>query len=202
MKIIISKESMAPGIVRYELPSEVAKKTIKYLSSLKDTAWSESAIGMGVVSRHVRSSKGIDFDVLNPILSKELRSYLLACLKDYSDIYSISLVSDEGLNVLKYEDYDKYEYHTDDGPDTSRTVSILIYLNPQEYEGGQTDFKFFGISIDPPSPSIVIFPSNYPYNHAAMPVTKGTKYIVVSWLTEKRENLLSGHPEGCACSRE
>ena len=202
MKITISKEIMAPGITRYELPEDVSSKTIKYLNSLSDEEWSYSAIGMGKVSRHIRSSKGIDLDTLNPLLSKELRSYLIACLKDYSDTYLIDLMSDEGLNILKYEDYDKYEYHTDDGPDVYRTVSILIYLNPQDYEGGQTDFKFFGISIDPPSPSIVIFPSNYPYNHAAMPVTKGTKYIVVSWLTDKYKNLLDGHGEGCACSRQ
>lgn len=202
MKISISKEIIAPGITRYELPKDVSKKSIKYLSSLNDEAWSDSGIGQGRISRHVRSSKGIDLDVLNPSLAKELRSYLMACLNDYSDTYSINLMSDEGINILKYEDYDKYEYHTDDGPNLSRTVSILIYLNPQNYEGGQTDFKFFGISIDPPSPSIVIFPSNYPYNHAAMPVTKGTKYIVVSWLTDKYKNLLDGHGEGCACSRQ
>lgn len=202
MKITISKEIMAPGITRYDFPKDFAKKIIKYLSSISNESWSDSSIGENIITTHIRSSKGIDLDVLNKSLSKELRSYLTACLKDYCNDYSINLISDEGINILKYEDYDKYDYHSDDGPYLSRTVSILIYLNPNEYEGGETDFKFFGISIDPPEPSIVIFPSNYIYTHAAMPVTKGTKYIVVSWLTDKRKNLLGGHGDGCACSRQ
>ena len=32
---------------------------------------------------------------------------------------------------------------------------------------------------------LILFPSSYPYMHIAHPVTKGTKYNLVTWLREK-----------------
>lgn len=202
MKISITRDHLVPGIMRYDFPEELAKKTIKYLSSVKDKEWTASLIGDGDLAKHIRSSTNIGLDISNPELAKEIRSYLLACVKNYSKEFDVELFSDEGLTVLKYEDYDKYEYHVDKGPESTRAVSILIYLNPKSYEGGNTSFKYFNYEVSPESPSIVIFPSNYPYSHSAMPVEKGIKYIIVSWISDTPNNLMNMHGQGCACSRQ
>lgn len=202
MTVTISREILLPAVVRYDFSKDLAKETISQLNRLKEDHWTDSMVGSGDLRKHVRSSKNINLDQLDPDLSKKIRKYLYACIKDYSNIYDIQLFSDEGLVVLKYEDFDKYEYHTDNGPDIDRSVSILIYLNPKKYEGGQTHFKFFDYAVDPDTPSLVVFPSNYPYRHAAMPVTDGVKYIIVSWLSDKPKDLMKPHGSGCACSRE
>jgi predicted 2-oxoglutarate/Fe(II)-dependent dioxygenase YbiX len=58
-------------------------------------------------------------------------------------------------------------------------VSALLYLN-DDYEGGEfyvADKKFCPIKG-----SAIIFPSNFMFPHEAKPVTKGTRWSIVTWL--------------------
>lgn len=187
-----------PGAVQFEFPESLAKETIKSANKSK-LSWSDSMVGGGDLLKHVRSSTGLDLDMLE-ITKEKIRPILYDCVKRYSSYYDITVTNDEGLNLLKYESYDKYNYHTDHGPGLSRAVSGLIYLNPGEYKGGGTTFKHFNYTIDPESPALVLFPSNYPYLHAAEPVTSGVKYIIVTWMSDQPKDLL-GHGSGCACGR-
>ena len=202
MKIKITREHLIPGVIKYDFPEELSKNIVKKLNKIDEEKWEESMVGAGDLKKHIRSSKNLPLEQILPNESKDIKSYMYACVKDFCKYFDTEVFSDEGLNILKYEDYDKYDYHSDYGPNMDRTVSILIYLNPSEYQGGETHFKFFNYAVDPKNPCIVIFPSNYPYTHAAMPVTDGKKYIVVSWLNDKHKNMLAGHGEGCACSKE
>lgn len=185
-----------PGAVQFDFSESIAKETIKSVNKSK-ISWSESKVGGGDLVKHVRSSAGFDLDMLE-IAKEKIRPIIYDCVKQYSSYYDITITKDEGLGLLKYEHYDKYDFHVDHGPGLNRTVSALIYLNPGEYEGGGTTFKHFNYTISPESPSLVLFPSNYPYLHAAEPVTKGIKYIIVTWMTDQKQNLLS-HGPGCTC---
>lgn len=185
-----------PGAVQFEFPHELAKKTIKEVEKTK-SEWMDSAVGLGSVVKHVRSSTSFNLDTLD-ISHKEIRPFMYECVKKYSRYYDIQVSKDEGLSLLKYESYDKYEFHTDYGVGNNRQVSCLIYLNPSEYDGGGTTFKHFNYTINPENPALVLFPSNYPYLHAADPVSKGRKYIIVTWMTEHVDNLLENE-QGCAC---
>lgn len=187
-----------PGAVQFDFSEELAKETIKQVKKEK-LNWSDASVGAGAVLKHVRSNLSVGIDHID-ISQKQIRPYMYECVKKYASYYDIDVYSDEGLNLLKYESYDKYNYHTDHGPGLSRSVSGLIYLNPGEYEGGGTTFKHFNYTIDPESPALVLFPSNYPYLHAAEPVTSGVKYIIVTWMSDQPKNLL-GHGSGCSCGR-
>lgn len=58
-------------------------------------------------------------------------------------------------------------------------VSALLYLN-DDYDGGEfyvADKKFCPIKG-----SAIIFPSNFMFPHEAKPVTKGTRWSIVTWL--------------------
>jgi predicted 2-oxoglutarate/Fe(II)-dependent dioxygenase YbiX len=185
-----------PGAVQFDFSESVAKETIKFVNKSK-LSWSDSRVGSGDLVKHIRSSQVLDLDAIK-ITEEKIRPILYDCVKQYSNYYDIVIAKDEGLGLLKYESYDKYEFHSDYGPGMNRTVSCLIYLNPGEYEGGGTTFKHFNYTINPESPSLVLFPSNYPYLHAAEPVSKGVKYIVVTWMTDQNNDSFA-HGPGCSC---
>jgi predicted 2-oxoglutarate/Fe(II)-dependent dioxygenase YbiX len=187
-----------PGAVKFDFPEDLAKEIIKDVNKSKKT-WTDSAIGGGDIAKHVRSSLGFDLDTLS-ISKDKIRPLIYECVKQYSSYYDIQVTGDEGLGLLKYESYDKYEFHVDHGPGLNRAVSCLIYLNPGEYDGGGTTFKHFNYTINPDRPALVLFPSNYPYLHAADPISRGKKYIIVTWMTDKIDNLLN-HGPGCTCGR-
>lgn len=187
-----------PGAVQFDFPKEISGEVLKQVH-LSKSIWRDSEIGYGNVAKHIRSSESMDLDQLT-ISKEKIRPFLYDCVKKYTNYYDTNIYNDEGLNLLRYESYDKYEYHVDYGLHRYRTVSALIYLNPGEYSGGGTTFKHFNYTIQPENPALVLFPSNYPYLHAAEPVINGVKYIIVTWMSDQPKDLL-GHGSGCACGR-
>ncbi len=89
------------------------------------------------------------------------------------------------IDLLKYSVGGKYEVHIDQFTITPRHLSIIINLN-DDYEGGDlifTDQKEKEIKrLKLGKGSIVFFPSNFMYPHSIQPITKGTRYSIVSWL--------------------
>lgn len=93
----------------------------------------------------------------------------------------------EALSLLKYEKGQEYVWHVDQPYDVeqsgntdaqNRLISVVLYLN-DDFEGGHTEM--FGRKFEPKKGKVLIFPSNWNYPHRACPVTKGTKYAVVTW---------------------
>jgi predicted 2-oxoglutarate/Fe(II)-dependent dioxygenase YbiX len=91
----------------------------------------------------------------------------------------------EGYNLLKYRTGEEYKSHYDGTSQTGRAVSAICYLN-DDYEGGELEFPNFGIKIKPEAGMLMLFPSNYAYRHIAHPITKGTKYSLVTWLRDRQ----------------
>jgi Rps23 Pro-64 3,4-dihydroxylase Tpa1-like proline 4-hydroxylase len=89
------------------------------------------------------------------------------------------------IDLLKYTPGGKYETHVDDEAYVQRSLSVIINLN-DNYEGGDlvfTDQKEKEIKrLKRSKGSIVFFPSNFMYPHKIEPITKGTRYSIVSWL--------------------
>lgn len=108
---------------------------------------------------------------------------------EYRKIYKKNVVKVEAPQLLEYPVGGKYDMHNDaddwiDGKPvrkTDRDVSILAYLN-DDYEGGELEFNFFGITIKPKKGMIIAFPSYYEFTHQVHPVTKGTRYTLVTWI--------------------
>ena len=115
--------------------------------------------------------------------SRFLREKFVPCVNFYQQKYGVDVGFDEGLELLKYSPGQEYKAHSDYGPGSEhRVVSGLIYINPGHYEGGGTQFVNYDLNLKVDTPSIVLFPSNYAYAHAAKPVFSGYKYAVVTWL--------------------
>lgn len=117
-------------------------------------------------------------------------SFFVSIIKKYLNLYigeEINLgmkYEIENLDVLKYEIGGHYQLHWDHGKYTPRNFS-LIYLINEDYEGGDLIFKTPDLkktlTIEKKQNTLLIWPSNFLYPHTVTPVTKGTRYSLVSW---------------------
>jgi hypothetical protein len=109
-----------------------------------------------------------------------IKDPMIKCLFNYKEDYGIDQIIDDCWMVLRYGKDQKFDNHADDGPRYPRLVSMTAYLN-DDYEGGELEYKNFGLSFKPEPGSVLIFPSNYVYQHRVIPVTSGLRYAVVNW---------------------
>ena len=115
-------------------------------------------------------------------------NFLIAKIRDLSQMYC-NLHGTERpqklqvINLLRYEKGGYYTRHTDDGPDTTRTLSVIIFLN-NDYKGGGLEFSFknSSLKIEPGAGKAIIWPSNFLFPHAAIKVEEGVRFALVSWL--------------------
>jgi hypothetical protein len=113
-------------------------------------------------------------------LHQEIYEKLKFCIDNYSRYWGIEVVYYEAFNFVKYEgEGTHFNIHADHGPAYNCTVSAVIYIN-DDYEGGEIRFpRLDGYTHKPKVGDIAIFPSNYIYEHASLPMQTGTKYCVV-----------------------
>ena len=96
------------------------------------------------------------------------------------------------LEVLKYTPGGKYEPHVDQYTG-DREVSCIIYLNDVE-KGGETYFpktynkKGQAIKIKPKAGRVLLFQCGHSSIHAALPVKKGYKTVIYTFLCQESSN--------------
>ena len=90
---------------------------------------------------------------------------------------------DTGYTHLLYLGSKKGEYkeHVDHFDLQPRVLSCSLILN-DNYKGG--DFAFFGGEYIVPKKagSAVVFPSNFCFPHAILPITKGDRHAIITWI--------------------
>jgi signal peptidase I len=113
-------------------------------------------------------------------LHQEIYEKLKLCIDDYARYWGINVVYYEAFNFVKYEgEGTHFNIHADHGPAYNCTVSAVIYIN-DDYEGGEIKFPRLDNYVHTPRVGdIAVFPSNYIYEHASLPMKSGTKYCVV-----------------------
>ncbi len=95
-------------------------------------------------------------------------------------IWQLNLTKQSDTQLLKYEVGGHYRPHRDTGADLEkRLFSVVCYLN-DDFEGGRTLFPPLEYAVTPSAGLAVLFPSTY--LHGSEPVTKGRKFVLVSWL--------------------
>jgi len=115
------------------------------------------------------------YDAIKPMFDK--------IENDYLDRHKINYMTwHSRLELLKYGAGHFFDDHIDSVPGIPRTVSVVYYLN-DDYEGGEITFHRFGLKIKPKANSLIVFPSNYVYNHSAEAVVSGTKIAIASFLS-------------------
>ena len=90
----------------------------------------------------------------------------------------------EEFRIKRYNEGDCFKQHVDVGDLNSarRFLAFLFYLN-DDFEGGGTMFRTPDIKyIKPEKGRVLVFPPTWQYPHEGLPVKKGTKYILSTYL--------------------
>lgn len=152
--------------------------------------WQDTVVGSGNVAKNIRNCEtiGISFPHViekNKKIRLKLDKYLFAsaskCIQEYNIKFPrCRIVEDSGYELLKYPEGCFYIEHVDSFKAVPRSVSCSFILN-NDFEGGE--FAFFNreLKYKLEKGDAIMFPSNFMYPHEVMPVTKGTRYSIVTW---------------------
>lgn len=100
----------------------------------------------------------------------------------------------EAVQVLRYQPGQEYRAHYDSQPGAAnqRVLTALVYLN-DDYEGGETAFVRTGLKVRAARGDAIVFANTLPdgrrdeaSEHAGLPVTRGTKYLLSRWIRARR----------------
>ena len=162
------------------------------LSEYKNSdEWADPLVGNGTVSRNMRNCDQILLSCPN-IISKnyerrnKIDEMIQQCVHEAADMYvqshtNFAISIDTGYQLLRYQEGGFYIQHTDSFTQQQRSVSCSLHLN-DDYEGGNFGFFDREMQVRAGKGSAVIFPSNFMFPHEVMPVTKGTRYAIITWL--------------------
>jgi predicted 2-oxoglutarate/Fe(II)-dependent dioxygenase YbiX len=152
--------------------------------------WVDTVVGSGELNKSIRNCQTIVISYPHIIeKNKKVRSkmdkYIFAsaskCIQEYNLKFShCNIQEDSGYELLKYSEGCFYVEHTDSFKARPRAVSCSFILN-DDFEGGE--FAFFNkeLKYKLEKGDALLFPSNFMYPHEVMPVTKGTRYSIITW---------------------
>jgi predicted 2-oxoglutarate/Fe(II)-dependent dioxygenase YbiX len=169
------------------LSADVCDSVLREYGSTNE--WVHTAIDKNGVDKSVRNVMAIPMsssDVINR--HREVRSALDAeiftaagkVVDGYSNFTPCPIQGDSGYDLLRYEEGGFYSTHIDSSTGLLRTLSCSFMLN-DDYEGGEWEFFNGALKMKPPRGSAIAFPSNFLYPHGIAPVTKGTRFSIVTW---------------------
>lgn len=198
----MKKRQLAPGIVVY---SDVLENYDTLVQDIEEglvasgLAWNQSSIQkddkiqvdtsyrdtmfIAINYKNYINEDFINFeDAFNSSLSNMFLTGFGPLESDYKGEYQLDTTFHEEYSILKYGQGQKFVNHIDDHKDHHRRMSWVYYIN-DDYTGGEISFPRFNLTYKPAANELIVFPSNYVYNHSVLPVIDGTRYAVVSWLT-------------------
>jgi predicted 2-oxoglutarate/Fe(II)-dependent dioxygenase YbiX len=152
--------------------------------------WVDTVVGRGEVKKNIRNCQTIIISYPHVIQkNKDIRHELdnaifdgaTKCIKEYNTKFPrCKIEEDSGYELLKYSVGCFYTEHIDFFKARPRAVSCSFILN-DDFEGGE--FAFFNkeLKYKLGKGDALLFPSNFMYPHEVMPVTKGTRYSIITW---------------------
>jgi predicted 2-oxoglutarate/Fe(II)-dependent dioxygenase YbiX len=169
------------------VPLELCDAILKEF--LNEEEWRKTVIGSGF-RPDIRSAETIVISYpqvieVNKPVRTELDAKMFTCaataITKYNEKFPLAKIQeDSGYELLRYKEGQFYIEHTDSFKDRPRAVSCSFALN-DDYEGGEWAFFNREKVIKVPKGAALLFPSNFMYPHEIMPVTKGTRYSVITW---------------------
>jgi len=91
---------------------------------------------------------------------------------------------DMGYGIQRYNPGEYYHWHIDGGSHdfSQRQLVALWYLNDVPGPGGETEFLFQDVKINPEKGKLVLFPPFWTHEHRAVTLNEGVKYIATTWI--------------------
>lgn len=152
--------------------------------------WQDTVVGIGVIEKNIRNCETIVISFPHVIqknnkvrhrLDNAIFDGATKCIKEYNTEFPhCKIEEDSGYELLKYPEGCFYVEHTDSFKARPRSVSCSFILN-DDFEGGEFAFFDRELKYKLEKGDAILFPSNFMYPHEVMPVTKGTRYSIITW---------------------
>jgi len=180
------------GIFDDVIPLNLLSRILSYHSQLPDSNFVQARVIAGETNilSEKRKANQLHFNRHNKSLTNvyfyhHLKNIILSTFwNKYHKAFPYSAIDMvKEILLLKYENNGKYDYHVDHCCNAPRTISTTLLLN-NDYEGGELCFYLNNqeYKIDNRPGRLIMWPSFFLYPHTVKPVTKGTRYSIVSWL--------------------
>ena len=192
-----AKDRPAPSginIINNFIPHDECKKFVRFCERQKPAALKigrtlSSGKRREAVDKSVRVTQSIDTGSRQPLLDNTVAQAIHSCIEP---AIGQRVEWFEQPHILRYSAGGFYKPHVDAehfDPEREmwfrvqdRDISLLIYLN-DNYEGGSLRFNTLNFEYQPRAGDLVFFPSGHLYRHESVPVKKGVKFAVVSWMS-------------------
>jgi predicted 2-oxoglutarate/Fe(II)-dependent dioxygenase YbiX len=169
------------------IPHELCDRILQEYANVPE--WDETIV-RGGLDKNIRNADTILIShdhviAKNQGVRKQLDDDLFQCanlaIRQYNEKFKEAFIDqDSGYQLLRYISGQFYTQHTDSFKDAPRSVSCSFALN-DDYEGGEFGFFSRYVTIKANKGAAIMFPSNFMYPHEILPVTKGTRYSIITW---------------------
>jgi len=96
------------------------------------------------------------------------------------------------MQMQRYIDnqgYHAWHHENEGGPTSRRELFYIYYLN--DVQGGETEFKFNPMKIEPKEGNLLIAPAYWTHKHRGNPPLNGqTKYIITGWIESRDTDIM------------
>jgi hypothetical protein len=147
------------------------------VNDTKDDNYVRNCVDLKFKKEHLGKSR-LPFNQTLYDIHDSVEKSLDNCLRHYENKWHLKMHYKEAFNFVKYLPGKYFKIHGDHSPYYACTISAVAYLN-DDYVGGELDFVRHGLVIKPEAGDIVLFPSNFVYEHASLEIVSGIKYSVV-----------------------
>jgi Rps23 Pro-64 3,4-dihydroxylase Tpa1-like proline 4-hydroxylase len=108
----------------------------------------------------------------------------LSAIAAIHPFFASNSFKDIGYNLQRYEAGDYYRWHVDGGPGefSQRQLVAIWYLNDVPGPGGETEFAFQNVKVQPRRGDLLLFPPFWTHVHRAVEPVVGRKYILTTWV--------------------
>jgi hypothetical protein len=191
--ILIEPQVLTPEALQ-ELQDHARNSQTTDLSVFDPDKTNETGETSWIVDKDIRDTQIIEFGPLFPKIEELFKNIVKHIINPF---YGIEVWDSEVPQFLKYNVGGHYKPHIDGrsiwfAPNgdkiwrksTDRDLSIVLFVN-DDFEGGEFLFPDLHIQVKPKPGLLVCFPSDQNYLHGVAPVTKGTRYSIVTWARVK-----------------
>ena len=105
--------------------------------------------------------------------------------KEHQILEDVGPHSMKGMSVQKTtanEGYHRWHSENMEYASATRLLVYTLYLNDVE-EGGETEFLYQGIKVEPRAGRVMIWPAAITHPHRGNPIYSGAKYLITGWFT-------------------
>ena len=180
-------------IEQYYINKKVCDDLVKFFKNTNQKGPAGCIVnGKRVFNKKIKNCIETSFDPESKLTefinyTNELKKCILKYRKKWPECDSVSKYGlIEGVNLQYYPPKGGYYvYHTERAagyrPNSNRHLVFMTYLNDVT-DGGETEWKYQKLKIQPKKGLTVIWPTDWTHTHRGIPSKTQDKYIITGWL--------------------